>query len=172
MKKNGLFSKKQFGFISARSTVLQLIKVLDKWTEAINVGCSVDVAYCDFKKPLIKFHIIDCFTRLRCGIGETIVNWFEAYLKNRKQRVIVEGEESSWNDVLSGIPQGSVMRPVLFVLYINDLPDMIKTNSDIYLYADDTKIFRKIVNEEDINKLQEDYIRDANMVRFIGVPSR
>lgn len=157
MKKNGLFSKKQFGFISARSTVLQLIKVLDKWTEAIDERCSVDVTYCDFKKAFDKVPHNRLLHKIRMyGIGESIVNWFEAFLKKRKQRVIVEGEESGWYDVISGIPQGSVMGPVLFVLYINDLPDVIKNDSDIYLYADDTKIFRKIVNVEDIRKLQED----------------
>lgn len=70
--------------------------------------------------------------------------------------MVVSGEASDWKEVTSGVPQGSVLGPLLFVMFINDLPDVVKNGSEVYLYADDTKIFRRISSTEDCNKLQED----------------
>ena len=81
------------------------------------------------------------------GIDGNILNWIESFLKNRSHIVKVNGEESFPASVLSGIPQGSVLGPILFVIYINDLPDTI--NSDAFLFADDTKILRCITSIED-----------------------
>ena len=90
------------------------------------------------------------------GFSNVYINWIKSFLSDRKQKVIVNGECSSLKDVTSGIPQGSVLGPILFVLYINDLPESLKNNSEIFLYADDTKIFREINNLADCVKLQED----------------
>lgn len=157
MKRHKLFSKKQYGFISGRSTVLQLIKVLDRWTEVIDEGHAVDVIYCDFQKAFDRVphkrlqEKISC-----CGIGDEYLGWIREFLTTRTQRVVINGEASSWREVISGVPQGSVLGPLLFVIFINDLPDCLKNQSEIYLYADDTKIFRKIVSRDDCEKLQED----------------
>ena len=74
----------------------------------------------------------------------------------RKQRVLINGTPSEWEEVTSGIPQGSVLGPLLFVLYINDLPDEVTENTEVYLFADDTKLYRKIINKDDHNILQSD----------------
>lgn len=79
------------------------------------------------------------------------------FLSKRKQRVIVHGSHSEWADVLSGIPQGSVLSPILFVIFINDLPDVV--NSTAKIFADDTKLFRKSSSEQDHKELQEDLNR-------------
>lgn len=90
------------------------------------------------------------------GLNQEIINWISAFLHNRKQRVCVNSETSSWRDVLSGIPQGSVLGPILFVLYINCLPAAATRGSKIYLFADDTKIYRKITSDSDCKELQQD----------------
>ena len=79
------------------------------------------------------------------SVGDCLVKWIENWLTKRKQRVVVEGEESSWKQVDSGVPQGSVLGPILFVIYINDLEDEIDSNT--LKFADDTKVFRKVKNE-------------------------
>jgi retron-type reverse transcriptase len=84
------------------------------------------------------------------GIGENYIQWIGSFLLNRKQKVSVNGESSEWKSVTSGIPQGSVLCPVLFVLYINDLPDAMEFSSEPYLYADDTKIFQEIYKTSDV----------------------
>ena len=76
------------------------------------------------------------------GIVQQVCGWTKAFLYKRTQKVNVNGEESDWMDIISGVPQGSVLGPVLFVVYINDLPEEVL--SELLLYADDAKIFREI----------------------------
>jgi hypothetical protein len=88
------------------------------------------------------------------GLNNQIICWVENFLLNRRQQVKVNDVTSEWNNVGSGIPQGSVIGPILFVLYINDMPN--KVTSSCYLFADDTKIFRSIEDETSAKCLQDD----------------
>ena len=87
-------------------------------------------------------------------MGESVVNWVRNWLSSRKLSVVFEGGESSWRPVISGLPQGSVLGPILFLIYINDLENEIWSN--ILKFADDTKMFRRVESQEDRHKLQVD----------------
>ena len=123
MSANKLFSNKQFGFISGRSTTLQLLKVMDEWTNILDKGGKIDSVYMDFMKAFDKVpHRRLLHTMHRYKISQKVIKWVECFLSNRIQKVIVNGTESKCHHVTSGIPQGSVLGPMLFVIYINDMP--------------------------------------------------
>ena len=140
MRKNKLFSKQQYGFIDKRSTTLQLLEIIDDWTLAVEQGNEINVVYLYFMKAFDQVPHRRLIHKIKSyGIDEQTVNWIENFLNNRKQKVIVNGAQSEWNNVTSGIPQGGVLSPILFVLYINDLPEGME--SEIFLFADDTKVY-------------------------------
>ena len=137
MKRNNFFTKKQYGFISERSTALQLLKVLDKWTDALHLGYSIDCVYMDYQKAFDTVPHKRLHSKLTSyGINEQLIAWIDSSISNRVQQVGVNGERSAWHKVPSGIPQDSVLGPLLFVIFINELPETV--NSDAYLFADDT----------------------------------
>ena len=88
------------------------------------------------------------------GFGDPLLGWLKSFLIGRRQGVCVHDTVSLWHNVTSGIPQGSVLRPVLFLLYINDLPDNVASN--VYMFADNTKIYRPMTSHEDTTILQND----------------
>ena len=157
MNKNKLFSDKQFGFISGRSTTLQLLHVLSIWCEILDEGGTIDVIYCDFMKAFDKVpHKRLLYKIEKYGIVGNIHGWIESFLSNRTQCVVINDEISASAPVTSGIPQGSVLGPLLFVIYINDMPEVVDTDSYVFLFADDTKVFRHMKNEKDTLQLQKD----------------
>jgi hypothetical protein len=154
LDENGLISNNQYGFRNKRSTCLQLLKVLDDWTEMLDEGLPFDVVYLDFKKAFDTVPHQRLIRKLKAyGIKQPLVLWIEDFLSSRTQRVSINGTFSGWKEVLSGIPQGSVLGPLLFVIYINDLPDVVESFNA--LFADDTKIYAPVKYEEQANILQQ-----------------
>lgn len=88
------------------------------------------------------------------GINGQLLEWLNYYLTNRKQRVTLDGQHSEWLPVTSGVPQGSILRPLLFLLYINDLPEVLSNDTICGIFADDTKIGRQILDINDSQALQ------------------
>ena len=155
MKSNKLFSNDQHGFLPNRSCITQLLLIIEHWTHLIDDGNNIDTLYLDFSKAFDSVPHNRLLLKLRkIGMSDSIVNWFKSYLENRTQRVCIEGIYSEWEKVTSGVPQGSVLGPILFLIYINDLPESI--NSFIKIFADDTKIYNTVNNITNQTILQKD----------------
>ena len=155
MMKHSLFCDAQHGFVPGRSCMTQLLLTMEIWNEFLDAGNPIDCIYLDFRKAFDTVPHQRLLSKLDAyGVSGNIKAWISDFLLNRRQRVIVDGVYSEWKDVKSGIPQGSVLGPTLFVLFINDLPDMIASTAKIF--ADDTKLFRTVTSDHDYNTLQED----------------
>ena len=116
-------------------------------------GSPVDVIHLDFQKAFSKVSHQRVILKLKLHVmGNSIVNWIEQWLNDNRQRVVVDGEVSSWKSVLSGVPQGSVLGPIIFLVYINDLEEGVTFK--IFKFADDTKVFTKTKEIGDKQKLQ------------------
>ena len=152
---NNLLSNTQHGFRPKRSCSTQLVDVLDSWSKAIEEQSALDILYLDFRKAFDSVSHRLLLYKLSCyGISGKLHAWVKAFLTARQQQVVLKGAASDWIKVDSGVPQGSVLGPLLFLLYINDLPDTVQC--PLRMFADDTKMFSQVEDEQDASRLQED----------------
>ena len=129
---------------------------MEKWTEILEEYGTIDVVYCDFQKAFDTVPHKRLLNILKCyGFNGNVLTWIKDFLTSRKQQVKVNESTSSMFDVTSGLPQGSVLGPILFVIYINTLVDKVE-NSELTLYADDLKLYKEISSEKDTHDLQKD----------------
>ena len=155
LDKHKLLQPNQHGFRSKLSCETQLIQFVQDISDSLNEKGQTDVIVMDFSKAFDKVDHSRLLLKLRrLGINTEVIRWIGSFLSGRTQRVVLEGEESDSCPVMSGVPQGSVLGPCLFLLYINDMPDMIGSN--IRLFADDTIMYLTITNQSDCNALQAD----------------
>ena len=151
----GLLHGAQHGFLPKRSCISQLMEVMEDWSAAIEAGEPVDVIYLDFAKAFDSVPHQRLLNKLHgYGIRGRVLDWIAAFLLDRRQRVVVQGSKSDWAPVTSGIPQGSVLGPTLFSIFVNDMPEQV--SSCIKLFADDTKLYRQVSGLSGATGLQAD----------------
>ena len=156
IEENGLLSNEQYGFRPGRSCITQLLVHIDKIIEILENNQNADVLYLDFSKAFDKVCHTTLINKLEnFGIKGKILNWLKSFLDERYQKVIVGGKASEPKKVQSGVPQGTVLGPILFILYINNLPEVLKYCA-IKIFADDSKLIKSIENEQDRKMLIED----------------
>ena len=155
IERGKIICNEQHGFRSGRSCLTNLLTTLEDLTRFNDEGVSVDVLYLDFRKAFDSVPHCRLISKLRgYGISGKLISWLEDFLRGRKQRVCIGDAKSEWADVSSGVPQGSVLGPVLFLLYINDLPNEIAVNCQ--MFADDAKMYQPIRSLEDHSRIQDD----------------
>ena len=139
----GQLSRHQHGFRPRRSCSSQLLEVLEDWCKIIEQGDPVDVVYLDFRKAFDAVPHSRLLRKLHgYGVAGKLLRWIEAFLSGRKQKVVVNGSHSDLVPVKSGVPQGSVLGPLLFLLYVNDIPSVVDCTAK--MFADDTKVYSSV----------------------------
>ena len=154
---NNILYTLQHGFRRGRSCESQLIEFIDDLSNNLHNNQQTDILVMDFAKAFDKVcHSLLTHKLHHYGLQGNVNRWIKNWLANRKQSVVVEGEQSQFVRVESGVPQGSVLGPCLFLFYINDLP--AKLHSSVRLFADDTIAYLVIRSHEDADLLQEDLV--------------
>ena len=151
------FYQLQQGFLKGKSTVTQLLVVYHEILDNLADGKDVDVVHLDLSKAFDKVPHLQLLAKLQnSGISGPVLNWFESYLWDRRQRLVLKGIYSDWLPVTSGVPQGSILGSLLFLVYVNDMPDHVTQGSTIALYVDDSKLYRTIDSPSTSISLQAD----------------
>jgi len=161
LESNNLINDSQYGFRNNKSCLANLLLFLGTVATTVDDGNPVSVIYLDFKKVFGRVSHKRLIIKLASlGISDKLLDWIREWLKNRYQRVVINGMNSDWISVLSSVPQGPVLGPILFIIYINDLDVDIK--NAIFKFADDTKLIGEVgddkltdILQEDLNKLME-----------------
>ena len=142
---NNLLTRRNSGFVSNDSTINQLISIVHKIYNGLELSKEARMVFLDISKAFDRvWHHGLLFKLRQLGITPPVIKWFDSYLSNRQQRVVIQGQCSSWSSIEAGVPQGSILGPLLFLVYINDIVDNI--TCDIRLFADDTSIIEIITD--------------------------
>ena len=154
--RHNILKDNKYGFRKKRSCETQLIVTVQEIASRLSKGDQVDVILLDFEKAFDKVsHSRLLYKMDYYGVRGIAHSWIKAFISNRKQEVVLEGHHSIQADVLSGIPQGTVLGPLLFLAYINDLPDSLRS-SEARLFADDSLLYLTVNGAKGSNLLQED----------------
>ena len=149
LAKNDLINKHQHAFISNHSTATNLLECTNDWLVSIKSPSRTDVVYIDFSKAFDTVVITKLLLKLECyGVTGLLLSWIKFFLSNRTQSVVLDHWSPLPSKILSGVPQGSVLGPVLFLIYINDIDSVCCGNTHLLLFADDAKLYSSIDIDE------------------------
>jgi hypothetical protein len=169
LESNKLITDSQHGFRNKKSCLTNLLEFCENIAGVIDDGDPIDIVYLDFQKAFDKVPHVRLLSKLKAhGVGGQVWDWVKEWLFMRKQRVVVNGAQSEWTEVFSGVPQGSVLGPILFTIYINDLDDEIK--SKILKFADDTKLTGRVSNDKQRQTIKEDLAVLSNWASVWEMP--
>ena len=161
-QKNNLLTWRNSGYKPLDSSINQLINISHKIYKSLENGQDMCLVAIDATAAFDKVCHDGLIHKLKCkGVGGQLLNWFMSYLTDRKQRVIINGQHSNWAQIHAGVPQGSILGPLLFIIYIDDIIENIESN--IFLFADDTSLLESITDpllsfaklNRDLSKLNE-----------------
>jgi hypothetical protein len=142
LMKNCPLRPSQHGFQRSKSCVTQLLDYTNDVTVSLDHGYCTDVIYLDFSKAFDKVPHVHLLRKLRSrAVPEVLVRWIASFLCQRRQRVVIKGSYSEWQPVISGVPQGSVLGPLLFAIYVDDLDTVLSNGVQVKKFADDTKLY-------------------------------
>jgi len=155
LKANHFIKGCQHGFQQKASCTTQLLECMEDWTRDYDNKKSTDIIYLDFAKAFDKVPHQRLLKKLQnAGIEGKVQGWIRNFLTKRRQKVVLRNGMSQWRRVKSGVPQGSILGPTLFLIYVNDLPDSV--TSSIKMFADDAKAYKSICSLADCQVLQND----------------
>ena len=141
---NSKISSLQHGFRKGHSCQTQLLTTVHDWSRSKDSGNSTHAVFLDFAKAFDSVPHQRLFLKLESvGIRGKLLQWIRNFLLDRYQQVLIDGQSSDWEPVSSGVPQGSMLAPLLFIVYLNDIEEQM--NSSIKLFADDCAIYRQII---------------------------
>ena len=145
LRSNAILTPLQSGFVPGDSTVNQLVYLLDTISASVDSGKEVRAVFCDVSKAFDRVWHRGLLHKMESiGIKGSVLGWFSSYLTRRRQRVVLPGVASGWDETKAGVPQGSILGPLLFLIFINDI--VLGIESNIRLFADDTSLFLTVDN--------------------------
>ena len=167
LEKMKIIYEKQFGFRKHHSTYMALILLMDKITKSLNKGEFVVGVFLDFSKAFDTVNHCILLKKLEFyGIRGIVLKWFESYLDCRSQYVTYNGEKSTPRNIICGVPQGSILGPLLFLIYINDLSNICGSMMPL-LFADDTNLFKSGQNYKHIqNEIEKDLTKISEWLKI------
>ena len=142
----------QSGFIPGDSTVNQLVDIYNTFCKSLDEGKDVHAVFCDISKAFDRVWQRGLLFKLESiGVSDSLSLWFKSYLADPKQRVVLPGAVSAWKYIKTGVPQGSILGPLLFLIYINDI--VVDIHSSIRLFADNTSLYIIVDNPQKATNL-------------------